>query len=84
MADPNRDVDFTELIPKLRGHWATHDIDTWIGIEGDYEYLVGYSRIFWPDFIEHDDCIFQSRKFTEGNYQGFMQQRKVTKSPSKL
>ncbi len=49
---------FKKLIPQLQAHWATDDIDQWIHIEGDFEHLVGCGRIFWPGFVEHDDCFF--------------------------
>jgi len=49
--------------------------DSWPGlIEGDYAELVGYARILWPSFIEHDGCVFMAGRFTENNYQGFMRQ----------
>jgi len=72
--------DFKDLIPQLRSHWATDDIDQWISIEGNYEHLVGYGRIFWPDFMEHDGCIFWKHRFTEENYKSFMVQTKGDKT----
>jgi hypothetical protein len=72
--------DFKELLPQLRTHWAANDIDQWIGIEGNHEHLVGYGRIFWPDFLEHDGCIFWRNRFTEENYKGFMAQTKGNKT----
>jgi hypothetical protein len=71
---------FKKLIPQLQAHWATDDIDQWIHIEGDFEHLVGYGRIFWPGFVEHDDCIFFAGRFTEKNYLAFMAQTNGNKS----
>ncbi|HUK46455.1 MAG TPA: hypothetical protein VLW06_02640 [Terriglobales bacterium] len=70
----DKNVPFTDLIPSLREHWATNDIDQWISIEGDFEHLVGYSRVLWPEFMEYDDCVFRTLRFTEENYRGFMEQ----------
>jgi len=61
MTDPNQNADFRELIPELkkwnRGGKAI-DLETWISCEADHEHLIGYARILWPDFVEHDGCIF--------------------------
>jgi hypothetical protein len=46
---------------------------SWIGCEGDYEHLIGYGCIFWPEFKEHDDCVFFADKFTEENYRAFIE-----------
>ena len=74
MKDSSRDANYKELLPKLKNHWSGDDIDGWIHIEGDLEFLIGYARILWPDFLEHDTCIFREEAFSEETYQGFMKQ----------
>jgi hypothetical protein len=67
--------EFESLIPELPD-WNNGDgidVDTWISCAGNYEHAIGYSRIFWPEFVEHDDCIFQSG-FSIDSYDGFMEQ----------
>jgi hypothetical protein len=80
MADSKHRIDFAELMPQLKKHWSTSDLDQSIRQEGNYEYLVGYGRIFWPEFVEHDDCIFFANRFSEENYRGFMEQTKGDKT----
>jgi hypothetical protein len=75
-------VNYLDLIPELKAwnNGAGIDIDSWIGCEGNYEHLIGYGRIFWPEFLEHDDCVFFAERFTEENYRGFMEQTKGDKA----
>ncbi len=67
-------ADYDALIPELKrwNNGAGIDIDSWIGCVGNYEQLIGYAHLLWPDFIEHDDCIFFADGFTEENYHAFM------------
>jgi hypothetical protein len=74
MNESSHNVDFRELLPRLKGHWSGSDVDEWIAIEGNLEYLVGYARILWPEFVEHDECVFMTEHFSEKNYQDFMRQ----------
>jgi hypothetical protein len=74
-------ANYSELIPELDG-WNNGvgiDIDSWIGCVGNYEHFIGYGHLLWPDFIEHDDCVFFAHRFTEDNYRAFMQQTKGDK-----
>jgi hypothetical protein len=70
-------TDFTELIPELKG-WNSGkgvDLETWIGCEGDHKHLIGYARLLWPDFVEHDGCVFLGDPIdeeSERNYQGWL------------
>lgn len=75
-------INYTDLIPELKdwNNGSGIDIDSWIGCEGDYEHLIGYGRIFWPEFIEHDDCVFFADGFTEENYRAFMARTKGDKA----
>jgi hypothetical protein len=48
------------MIPEL-GQWDDKRIITpwaWMGIIGRFDHAIGYSAIFWPDFVLVDDCIF--------------------------
>lgn len=70
--------DDEKLIPELI-EWRQHNssdfnIDTWTSIEGNIKLAIGYSFLFWPDFIEHDNCIFIKSHFSVDN---FMQWTKV-------
>jgi hypothetical protein len=75
-------IDFTELIPEVENWKAAGKIigpEEWIGTIGSYEHLVAYAQILWPDFVEHDDCVFRAG-FTEDIYKGFMTQMKGDKT----
>ncbi len=60
MATFDKNVDFPELIPELKDFNGGNgiDIDGWIGCEGDHKHLIGYARILWSDFVEHDGSSF--------------------------
>jgi hypothetical protein len=76
MAAFDKNVNFAELIPELKA-WNDGkgiDIDGWIGCEGDHKHLIGCARILWPDFVEHDGCIFRGNSVDQENYRGFLTQ----------
>lgn len=69
------DVPLADLIPETR-EWNGGrgiDLEAWIGCVGSFEHAIGYGELFWPDFAEHDDCVFFAG-FSEESYRGFMQQ----------
>jgi hypothetical protein len=77
MANFDLNTDFATLIPEL-SRWNNGkgiSVDAWISGEGDYEHLVGYSRILWPNFVEYDQCILRAG-FSKKSYKGFLQQTK--------
>jgi len=82
MTDPNQNADFRELIPELK-KWNRGgkgiDLETWISCEGDHKHLIGYARILWPDFVEHDGCIFLGESLDETSYRAWLAQTKGDK-----
>jgi hypothetical protein len=79
---PVPEVDFTKLIPELKNWKAGGKVinpEEWISAIGNYEHLVAYSRILWPDFVEHDDCVFRAG-VTDEIYSGFMAKTKGDKT----
>jgi hypothetical protein len=69
-------AEFADLIPELKA-WNGGkgvDIDTWISCEGDHKHLIGYARILWPSFIEHDGCILLGDSVDEDNYHAWLLQ----------
>jgi hypothetical protein len=69
------DVLMTDLVPETQA-WNDGkgiDLEAWIGCEGRLEYAIAYGELFWPDFTEHDGCVFFAG-FNEDSYRGFMQQ----------
>jgi hypothetical protein len=53
--------DFNELIPEMRdwNNGAGIEIDSWIGCSGNFQLAVGYSRIFWPQFVEFENYVLR-------------------------
>jgi hypothetical protein len=60
-------TDFDKLIPELSSWNNGKGINAyaWINSIGNYEHAIGYSTLFWPDFIEFEDCVFQAEPFNE-------------------
>jgi len=74
-------TDFNALIPELTD-WNGGkgiDIDSWIGCVGNFQQAIGYSHIFWPGFVEHDDMVFREA-FNIDAMNGFMDQRNGNKT----
>lgn len=46
-----------ELIPdaKLWNNGQGVDPESWIWMTGNYDFAVGYSFLFWPEFVVIDD-----------------------------
>lgn len=68
--------DFTRLVPELPkwNYGRGIDIDAWICCVGNFEHAIGYSRLFWPAFLKHDDAVFFCDGFSNESYDGFMRQ----------
>ena len=67
--------DLEKIVPEL-SQWNYGDgidIVSWINGIGSFVHGIAYGRMFWQDFVEHDDCILIAG-FEEKNYLGFMQQ----------
>jgi len=69
-----------DLIPELKAGNGGRDIpiDEWRSIIGSYEHCVAYGTLFWPDFVEYEDCVFfdhgNGAASMANNYKGFMAQ----------
>ncbi|HZF10938.1 MAG TPA: hypothetical protein VFE33_19285 [Thermoanaerobaculia bacterium] len=55
-APPPEDV---ELIPELPlwNEGSGISMKDWIACVGSFEHAIGYSRLFWPEFVEREGCI---------------------------
>lgn len=79
-ADDKPEGAFGHLIPELRD-WnggAGIDVDSWICCVGNFEHAIGYGRLFWPEFVAFDGCVF-GPGFTESNYRNWMDSTKGDK-----
>jgi len=67
-------INFTKLVPEL-ADWNNGNgisIDDWLSCKGDFQLAIAFSRLFWPDFVEHDGCVFFDG-FSLESYRGFME-----------
>jgi hypothetical protein len=65
-----------KLIPDLK-EWRIlngedFSISAWTSNEGNIKLAIGYSFIFWPDFIEHNDCVFIKEGFAVANFENWV------------
>ena len=70
-----RDTTFDSVIPELPrwNNGAGISIDDWIGAIGRHDHAIGYSRVFWPEFVLHDACLLRAG-FDQDSFHGFMEQ----------
>ena len=56
---PSDSPNFDELIPELKdwnnGQGAS--IDVYLSGCGNFELAIAFRRLYWPDFVEHDNCV---------------------------
>ena len=62
-----------KLIPEL-ADWRKlngdqFSIEDWVVCEGDIKFAIGYSILFWPEFIEYDDCVILKSHFDSNNFE---------------
>ncbi len=52
------------------------DIESWVGCEGNFSLAVGYTSVFWPEFVAFDEYILR-KGFSEDSLRGFEQQKGI-------
>ncbi len=75
-------IDELKLIPELKD-WRKEngqdfDIQDWVTSEGDIQMAIGYSTIFWPEFVEFNDYIFIKSHFSEDNFKEWIKSESVS------
>ncbi len=66
----------TELAAWNNG--AGIDLESWVGCEGNFSLAVGYTTIFWPEFVEFDGYILQNG-FLESGIRQFESREGMTR-----
>ena len=69
-------ADLNELIPEL-SEWNEGQgisAELWINGLGSFEHAIAYGCLFWPEFIEHDGCVFRAAGFEKKNYRSWLWQ----------
>jgi hypothetical protein len=54
------------------------DLETWIGFSGNFSLAVGYTTLFWPEFVEFDGYILRAG-FTESILRDWENQPSITR-----
>ena len=68
-------TDYNRLIPEMEA-WNNGkgiDVESWIRCSGNYQFAIGYSRIFWPRFVEFEKYILRDG-FSLDSLRGFERQ----------
>ncbi len=63
------------LIPEL-SEWRKNNskdfsIEDWIISEGNVKFTIAYSILFWPEFIEIDECVIYKNRFDIDNFENW-------------
>jgi hypothetical protein len=68
-------TDYTKLIPELpnwnNGKGIT--VESWIGCSGNFQLAIGYTTLFWPQFVEFEGYVFREG-FSVESLRGFQSQ----------
>jgi len=68
-------MDDDKLIPDL-SNWRKYNgkhfsIEDWIVCEGNVNFAIAYTFLFWPEFLEYDDCIIFKNHFDKTNFENW-------------
>lgn len=65
--------EFDELIDELRcwNNGTGIGVLEWLSGIGSFEQAVAYAALFWPEFLEHDGCVFV-RYVSDVDYQRWL------------
>ena len=64
----NMTTDYTKLIPEMQD-WNNGkgiDVESWVGCTGNFRLAIGYSTIFWPEFVEFEGYVLRKGFSVEG------------------
>lgn len=70
-------MDIPESMKAELGAWNNGvgiDLESWVGCEGRFALAVGYTTIFWPEFVEFEGYILR-KGFSESSLRGFESQQ---------
>ena len=75
LSDWDLNYQSTESTKRILGHEVRIDpIDYWTAANARLDYFVMYARMIWPEFIEHDDCVFFADGFSADSYKRWRQE----------
>jgi hypothetical protein len=70
----------TDLLPIFQQYkqenqsWIP-DFDVWsyLNLRADFDLAAAFAKMFWPDFIEVDGCVFLQRNYSPENFADWME-----------
>lgn len=71
-------MEIPESMTEELGRWnngAGIDLKSWTSCMGSFSLAVGYTTLFWPEFVEHDGYILRAG-FSDSSLRGFESQTK--------
>lgn len=75
----------TESAKRILGHEIKLEaIDYWTSANARFDHFVMYARMIWPEFIEHDDCVFLAQGFSTDSYKQWRKQLDKTRTEAML
>jgi len=68
-------TNFDQLIPEMRdwNNGAGIDVRAWIECSGSFQLAIGYSTLFWPEFVEFERYVLRAG-FSVESLRGFERQ----------
>src|SRR5438270_13693496 len=69
---------------KLGIDFRVEPIDSWTNAHARFDHFVMYSRMIWPEFKEHDDCVFFAEGFSAKSYEEWRKQLNKTRTEAML
>ncbi|HEY8129710.1 MAG TPA: hypothetical protein VIF39_13530 [Hyphomicrobium sp.] len=63
----SKNESWDRLLPHLKDWNNGQGIDPldWVACSGNFDLAIGYTTLFWPDFVEHDDMVLLSSRLNE-------------------
>ncbi len=75
LADWNLNYQSQESAREILGREVQIEpIDSWTSANARFDHFVLYARMIWPEFTEHDDCVFFADGFSPDSYREWRNQ----------
>jgi hypothetical protein len=67
-AEPELDTSILPIYQEYLSSAPGIGLWTYLNMRADYDLAVAFSKLYWPDFVEVDDCVFLAEHFFPNNY----------------
>lgn len=61
----------SELTEWRKYNGSDFSIEDWIISEGNIKFMIAYSLLLWPDFVEYDGCVILKNRFNSENFENW-------------